>query len=368
MKELNTKIRRITAPGYEGDLFVFPGFCDVHVHFREPGFSYKETIRTGSLAAAHGGYTTVCTMPNLDPVPDNAAHLKAQLDIIERDAVIEVIPYGSITVEEKGETLSDLAAMAPQVAAFSDDGRGVQNEELMREAMLKAKALGKIVVAHCEMAGYPPEESEWREVERDVRLAKETGCAFHACHISTKKSVEIIRQAKKEGVDVTCETAPQYLILTKQDVKDEGRFRVNPPIAGEEDRQAVLEGLSDGTIDMIITDHAPHSAEEKSKGFAGSASGFVGLECCFPILYTHLVKTGKISLEKLVDLMSAAPRKRFGLPERENDYCVYDLEKEYTIDPETFLSLGRATPFEGFRVFGECVKTVCNGKTVFEKR
>ena len=358
-------VRSIKKDGAAGELFIFPGFCDVHVHFREPGFSYKETILTGSLAAARGGYTDVCTMPNLKPVPDSPGHLQEQLSIIQRDAVVGVHPYGAITVGELGEELADLSGMAPKVIAFSDDGKGVQRKELMREAMLLAKGLGKMIVAHCEMAGYPPEESEWREVERDVQLAKETGCAFHACHISTKESVDIIRRAKADGVDVSCETAPQYLILTKDDVKDDGRFRVNPPIASEADRQAVLEGLKDGTIDMIITDHAPHSAEEKSRGFAGSASGFVGLECCFPVLYTELVKTGEISLEKLVDLMSAAPRRRFGLPLRENDCCVWDLSDSYTIDPKHFLSKGRATPFAGREVFGRCVRTDYNGKTVY---
>ncbi|MBR3297291.1 MAG: dihydroorotase, partial [Firmicutes bacterium] len=336
---------------------VFPGFCDVHVHFREPGFSYKATILTESRAAARGGYTDVCAMPNLRPVPDSLEHLAEEEALIERGACINVLPYGSITVGELGQELSDMEVLAPRVCAFSDDGKGVQSEELMRAAMLKAKSLGKLIVAHCELAPYPPEESEWREIERDVRLAKETGCAYHVCHVSQKKSVEIIRQAKAEGVDVTCETAPQYLILTKDDVRDDGRFRVNPPIAAEEDRLACIEGIKDGTIDMIITDHAPHSAEEKGRGFAKSSPGFVGLEICFPLLYTELVKTGVISLEKLVGLMTDAPRRRFGIPE--GDSCtVWDLSAEYSIDPEDFVSMGRATPFAGRNIFGRCIATI----------
>ncbi len=343
---------------------VFPGFCDVHVHFREPGFSYKATILTESRAAARGGYTDVCAMPNLRPVPDSLEHLAEEEALIERDACINVLPYGSITVGELGQELSDMEALAPRVCAFSDDGKGVQSEELMRAAMLKAKSLGKLIVAHCELDPYPPEESEWREIERDVRLAKETGCAYHVCHVSQKKSVEIIRQAKAEGVDVTCETAPQYLILTKDDVRDDGRFRVNPPIAAEEDRLACIEGIKDGTIDMIITDHAPHSAEEKGRGFAKSSPGFVGLEICFPLLYTELVKTGVISLEKLVELMTDAPRRRFGIPA--GDSCtVWDLSAEYSIDPEDFVSMGRATPFAGRKIFGRCIATVCNGELIY---
>ncbi len=344
---------------------LFPGFCDVHVHFREPGFSYKATIFTESRAAARGGYTTVCAMPNLNPVPNSLEHLAEEETLIARDAAVKVLPYGSITVGELGKELSDMDGMAGRVCAFSDDGKGVQSEELMREAMLKAKSLGRLIVAHCELNPYPPEESEWREIERDVRLAKETGCAYHVCHVSQKESVEIIRKAKAEGVDVTCETAPQYLILTKDDVQDDGRFRVNPPIAKEEDRQACLEGIKDGTIDMIITDHAPHSAEEKGRGFAKSAPGFVGLEICFPLLYTELVKKGQISLEKLIDLMTEAPRRRFGIPAGD-DWTIWDLNKEYTIDPESFVSMGRATPFAGRTISGKCIATIYNGKVVYE--
>ena len=346
-------------------LFVFPGFCDVHVHFREPGFSYKATILTESRAAARGGYTDVCAMPNLNPVPDSLPHLEEELALIRRDAAVNVLPYGSITVGELGKELSDMKALAPYVCAFSDDGKGVQSEELMRKAMLRAKSLGKLIVAHCELAPYPPEESEWREIERDVRLAKETGCAYHVCHVSQKESVDIIRRAKAEGVDVTCETAPQYLLLTKKDVLDDGRFRVNPPIATEEDRRACLDGVLDGTIDMIITDHAPHSAEEKSRGFAKSAPGFVGLEHCFPLLYTELVRTGIISLDKLVDMMAGAPRRRFGIPQGD-ELCVWDLNAESTIDPDSFVSMGRATPFAGRRVHGRCIATIINGNIVYQ--
>lgn len=363
---------------------IFPGFCDVHVHFREPGFSYKETILTGSEAAARGGYTTVCTMPNLNPVPDSVEHLKEELDIIERDAVIDVLPYGAITIGEKGEELADLSGMAKDAIAFSDDGRGIQSKEMMRKAMLKAKELGKIVVAHCEdnsllKGGYIHDgiyakehghrgicsESEWGPIKRDVELAKETGCAYHVCHISCKESVEIIRQAKKDGVDVTCETAPHYLLLNENDLKEEGRFKMNPPIRSREDREALIEGIKDGTIDMIATDHAPHSEAEKAKGLEGSAFGIVGLETAFPLLYTGLVKTGIITLEKLIALLSVNPRKRFGIEKDENDYSVWNLEEEYTINPGEFYSMGRATPFAGIKVFGKCYMTMCHGKIVF---
>ncbi len=363
---------------------VFPGFCDVHVHFRQPGFSYKETIKTGSLAAARGGYTAVCTMPNLNPVPDSLPHLKEQLDIIEKDAAIAVLPYGAITVGEKGEELSDLEAMAPYVCAFSDDGRGVQSEEMMRSAMLRAKALGRLVAAHCEVnellrGGYIHDgryakehghagicsESEWRQIERDVRLARQTGCGYHVCHISCRESVEIIRRAKAEGTDVSCETAPHYLLLCEDDLKEDGKFKMNPPLRSADDRAALIEGLLDGTIDMIATDHAPHSAEEKAKGLKGSAFGIVGIETAFPLLYTGLVKEGIISLEKLVELLSENPRKRFGI-KTDSGQTVWDLESRYIIDPADFLSMGKATPFESRRVFGRCISTTYNGNTVWE--
>ena len=365
-------------------VYIFPGFCDVHVHFRQPGFSYKETIKSGSLAAAHGGYTAVCTMPNLNPVPDSIPHLKEQLDIIEKDAVIHVFPYGAITVSELGKELSDLEGMAPSVIAFSDDGKGVQEEEMMRQAMLRAKALGKIIAAHCEVnellhGGYIHDgsyaalhghkgicsESEWRQIERDVRLSKETGCSYHVCHISCKESVEIIRKAKAEGIDVTCETGPHYLIYTEDDLKEDGKYKMNPPLRSKEDRAALIEGIKDGTIDMIATDHAPHSAEEKAKGLSGSAFGIVGLETAFPLLYTHLVKPGVISMEKLMDLLCFAPRKRFGIPS-DAGFSVWDLDREYEIDPKEFLSMGKATPFEGTKVFGRCLLTACDGQIVYQ--
>ena len=366
------------------DVSIFPGFSDVHVHFREPGYSYKETIHSGSLAAAHGGYTAVCTMPNLNPVPDSLSHLKEQLDLIERDAVIPVFPYGSITKGELGEALSDMEEMAPFVIAFSDDGKGVQTEDMMRAAMEKAKALGKIIAAHCEVnellhGGYIHDgayaaahehkgicsESEWRQIERDVRLSKETGCAYHVCHISCKESVEIIRRAKAEGVDVTCETGPHYLIYSEEDLKEEGRFKMNPPLRSKEDRRALIEGVLDGTIDMIATDHAPHSAEEKSKGLAGSAFGITGLETAFPLLYTHLVRTGVLEMDRLIELLCHAPRKRFSIPAG-NDFSVWDLDSAYRIDPAQFLSMGKATPFEGMEVYGKCLLTVCGGKIVYK--
>lgn len=384
--DINPSVVRSLIETYlpeSSDISIFPGFRDVHVHFREPGYSYKETIRTGSLAAAHGGYTAVCTMPNLDPVPDSLPHLKEQLDIIERDAVIPVFPYGAITKGEQGEALSDMEEMAPFVIAFSDDGKGVQTEERMRAAMEKAKSLGKIIAAHCEVndllhGGYIHDgsyaaanghkgicsESEWRQIERDVRLSKETGCAYHVCHISCKESVEIIRKAKAEGVDVTCETGPHYLIYTDEDLKEEGRFKMNPPLRSKEDRRALLDGILDGTIDMIATDHAPHSAEEKSKGLAGSAFGITGLETAFPLLYTHLIRTGVLTMERLLELLSFAPRDRFQIPTGD-DFSVWDLDASYRIDPAQFLSLGKATPFEGMEVYGKCLLTVSGGNIVY---
>ncbi|MBR6735390.1 MAG: dihydroorotase [Oscillospiraceae bacterium] len=363
---------------------VFPGFCDVHVHFREPGFSYKETIATGSKAAARGGYTAVCTMPNLNPVPDSVEHLREQLEIIERDAVIDVYPYASITVKQLGDELSDMEGMANDAIAFSDDGRGVQSDEMMRNAMLKAKSLGKMIVAHCEVnsllnGGYIHDgeyakanghrgicsESEWAQIARDIELAKETGCAYHVCHISTKESVEIIRKAKSEGVDITCETGPHYLVFDDSDLKEDGKYKMNPPIRSNADKLALIEGICDGTIDMIATDHAPHSAEEKSKGLAGSAFGIVGIETAFPVLYTKLVKTGVITLDRLMELLVTNPRKRFNIP-LGNDFSVWDLEKEFTVDPEKFLSKGHATPFEGMELCGECVLTVKDGKIVYK--
>lgn len=364
---------------------IFPGFCDVHVHLRQPGFSYKETIKTGTQASAHGGYTTVFSMPNLKPVPDSAEHLKEQLDIIKRDAVINVLPYGAITVGQNGEELSDMEGMAKDVIAFSDDGRGVQSEEMMKEAMLRAKALGKIIVAHCEdnsllHGGYIHDgvyasehshrgicsESEWKPIKRDLELCRQTGCAYHVCHISCKESVELIRQAKAQGIDVTCETGPHYLILTDEDLKEDGRFKMNPPLRSKEDRQALIDGVLDGTIDMIATDHAPHSQEEKSRGLEKSAFGIVGIETAFQLLYTHLVKKNIISLERLVELLAVNPRKRFGL-EYDNSFTVWDLDKKTVINPLDFLSMGKATPFEGEEVFGECELTVCNGKTAYKK-
>ena len=363
---------------------VFPGFCDVHVHFREPGFSYKETIETGCAAAAHGGYTAVCTMPNLNPVPDSAEHLSAQTDLIDAGATINVYPYASITVEQKGERLSDLAAMRDRAVAFSDDGRGVQDEALMREAMIEAKRLGKIIVAHCEdnsllHGGYIHDgdyarehghrgicsESEWGPIARDLKLAEETGCPYHVCHISTKESVALIREAKSRGVDVTCETGPHYLVLDDSDLCEDGKFKMNPPLRSREDKEALIEGILDGTIDMIATDHAPHSAEEKSRGLEKSAFGIVGLETAFAVMYTHFVKTGKMSLEHLLRLLVNNPRKRFGLP-LGNDFSVWDLEEEFTVNPEEFASMGRATPFEGAKLFGKCVLTVCGGRVVYE--
>ena len=384
-----TAVSSMEIGGNDGlDLFfnncyIFPAFCDVHVHLREPGFFYKETIASGTAAAARGGYSDVFSMPNLNPVPDNKQALDMQLDIIKKDAVINVHPYASITVGQKGEELSSFEELSEAVA-FSDDGRGVQSAEMMKKAMENAKEMGKIIVAHCEdnsllfggcihdgqfakKNGFKGicSESEWKPIERDIELVRQTGCKYHVCHISTKESVELIRKAKAEGLDITCETAPHYLILNDMDLKNEGRFKMNPPIRSEEDRLALIEGIKDGTIDMIATDHAPHSKEEKAKGLEGSLMGIVGIETAFPLMYTHLVKKGIITLEKLIELMSINPRKRFGLPETQ-DFCVFDLEEEYEINPDEFLSKGRATPFESQKVFGRCRLTVVNNKIAYK--
>ena len=362
---------------------VLPGFVDVHVHLREPGFSYKETIRSGSLAAAHGGYTTVCAMPNLNPVPDSMEHLQPELDAIRRDAVIRVLPYGAITEGEKGEKLADLDAMAPYVVAFSDDGKGVQDREMMRAAMLKAKQLGRLIVAHCEdnsllHGGYIHDgayarthghrgicsESEWRPIQRDLELVRETGCGYHVCHISTKESVDLIRKAKAEGLDVTCETGPHYLLLDDSCLQEDGCFKMNPPLRDKADREALLEGLADGTIDMIATDHAPHSAEEKGRGLEKSAMGIVGLETAFPLLYTELVEPGVISMERLMELLHDAPCRRFNIP-TDTGFTVFDLNDTYRIDPADFLSMGKATPFTGWEVQGRCLLTAAGETAVW---
>ena len=378
----NESIRNfeMTDSGYT----VLPGFCDVHVHFREPGFSYKETIASGTAAAAHGGYTAVCTMPNLKPVPDSLPHLEEQLQIIEKTASIAVKPYGSISIGEQGREIADLEAMAPYVCAFSDDGKGVQDAGLMKEAMTRAKALNKLIVAHCEVnellrGGYIHEgryaeehghrgicsESEWRQVERDIDLAYQSGCGYHVCHISTKESAELVRQGKKDGIDVSCETAPHYLLMDDSQLREDGWFKMNPPVRDKSDREALLEGVCDGTIEIIATDHAPHSDEEKSKGLEKSAFGIVGIETAFPLLYTYLVKTGTLSLDQLVTLLSDNPRKRFGI-QSDPGRSIWNLEEEYTIDPADFLSQGKATPFEGWKVFGRCVETEYNSQTVWK--
>ena len=366
--------------------FIFPGFIDVHVHLREPGFSYKETIKTGSLAGAHGGYTDICSMPNLSPVPDSVENVKQQLDIIERDAVINVHPYGSITVNEQGKELSDLDGLSKYVIAFSDDGRGVQSDEMMLSAMNKARKLDKIIAAHCEVnellkGGYIHDgeyakvhghkgicsESEWGQIKRDIELVRQSGCKYHVCHVSTKESAELIRQAKKDGLSITCETGPHYLVFCDKDLQEDGRFKMNPPLRSEEDKAALIEGIKDGTIDMIATDHAPHSAEEKSKGLEKSAMGIVGLETAFPVLYTNLVKTNIITLEKLIELMSVNPGRRFGIDSaidinKPANLCIWDLNKKYTVDPDSFLTMGRATPFKGMEVYGQCMMTMIEGE------
>ena len=373
-------------PVFFGPYLVLPGFCDVHVHFREPGYFYKETMETGTRAAVRGGYTAVCTMPNLDPVADSPETLEPQLKAIRETACIPVYPYGAITRGEKGEKLSEMGELAPLVCAFSDDGRGVQGEEMMRAAMREAKSLGKLIAAHCEdntllKGGYIHDgayakahghrgicsESEWGQIARDLRLARETGCKYHVCHISTKESVALIRKAKAEGVDVTCETGPHYLTLCDGDLQEEGRFKMNPPLRSREDREALIQGLLDGTIDMIATDHAPHSAEEKSKGLEGSLMGVVGLETAFPVLYTHLVKPGILTLERLCELLCWNPRKRFNI-ESDPGCTVFEVETPYTIDPAEFASKGRSTPFAGDEVYRRCLLTVYEGNAVYEKK
>ncbi len=363
---------------------VFPGFCDVHVHFREPGFSYKEDMKSGSLAAAHGGYTDVCTMPNLSPVPDDLPHLLEQQRCIDARALVRVHPYGAITRGEAGKSLSHMAELAGRVIGFSDDGRGVQSSSLMRRAMEQAAGFGALIAAHCEVnellkdgcihdgayaaaRGIPgiSSESEWRMVRRDLLLAKETGCKYHVCHVSCRESVELIRRAKAEGVDVSCETAPHYLLLDESCLKDEGRFKMNPPLRGREDREALLEGLLDGTIDMVATDHAPHSPEEKAKGLRGSAFGVTGLETAFPALYTRLVIPGILALDRLVDLLAHAPRRRFGIPLDQGDYSVWDLSEVVHVTPDFFLSKGTATPFAGEALYGKCLLTRVGGKTIY---
>ena len=370
---------------------VVSGLVDLHVHLREPGFEAKETIASGTAAAAHGGFTTVCSMPNLNPAPDTVEHLQQQLDAIERDAVVKVLPYATITRERYGRELVDFAALKSMVAGFSDDGSGVQSGDMMRAAMVEAVKTDAIIAAHCEVnellkGGYIHDgeyaaqhghkgicsESEWQQIERDIELASETGCRYHVCHISTKESVALIREAKCRGVKITCETGPHYLTMCDMDLKEEGRFKMNPPIRSAEDRDALVEGLKDGTIDVVATDHAPHTLEEKSRGLAGSAMGVVGLETSFAVIYTKLVREGVISLEKAVEVLSEAPRRIFnlggGLYEGEAaDIAVFDLNAEYDVDPEDFHSKGRSTPFEGWHLWGECCLTMVDGKIVWNK-
>lgn len=390
--DLNVQAINARVIDCKSKLLLLPGFADVHVHLREPGFSYKETIKTGTEAAAAAGYTLLCTMPNVNPVPDCPENLKVQTDMIERDAVIDVLPFASITKNRRGRgELVDFAALAPMVAGFSDDGTGIQTGDLMEEAMRRCVKTGKLISAHCEdesllHGGYIHDgaycrahghkgicsESEWGQIERDLALAEKTGCRYHVCHISTKESVQLIREAKKRGVPVTCETAPHYLVLCEDDLQEDGRFKMNPPLRSAADKQALIEGVQDGTIDVIATDHAPHSAEEKARGLKGSAMGVVGLETAFPVLYTKLVKTGVISLERLVQMMSVRPREIFGLaggkiePGAPADLCLIDPERVFTVEPDKFKSKGRATPFAGMQLQGVNLLTLRRGEIVYE--
>ena len=372
--------------------YIFPGFADVHVHLREPGFSYKETIKSGTLACAHGGFTDVCTMPNLNPVPDSIENIRVQLDIVEKDAIIGVHPFAALTVGEKGEELSDINGLSPLAVGFSDDGRGVQSDDMIEEAMNLVKENGQIISAHCEVnellnGGYIREgeysrahghrgivpESEWKMVERDIKLAEKTGCKYHICHVSTKESVNLIREAKSRGIDVTAETAPHYLILTENDLQEDGRFKMNPPLGSKEDREALIEAVLDGTIEMIATDHAPHSTEEKGKGLEKSMMGVVGIETAFSLMYTHFVKSGKMTLGHLIKLMCENPRKRFSLGKgkiavgEKADFTVFNLDEEYEINPEEFFSMGRSTPFKGEKVFAKCKMTFAGGKLAWKE-
>ena len=381
----------VTEDDIDGKV-ILPGLADAHVHLREPGFFYKESIATGSESGARAGYTALFAMPNLSPVPDSLSHLREEQDAISRTAKTGVYPYAALTVGERGEELSAIEELAPHVIGFSDDGRGVQSEALMREAMLRVKACGKVIAAHCEVndllrGGYIHDgayarthghkgicsESEWKMVERDVALAEETGVSYHVCHVSTKESVEIIRRAKARGVDVTCETAPHYLLLTEDDLEEDGRFKMNPPIRTAEDRAALVEGLADGTVDMVATDHAPHSDEEKSRGLAGSLMGVIGLEFAFPVLYTGLVAAGRISLHRLVEAMSAAPLARFGLPGGDirdgapADLAVFDLSREWTVRGRDSASKGSSTPFEGMKVRSKNTMTILNGEIIWKE-
>lgn len=382
IKELTEDYRRrISSIGIDvfnfSDCYILPGFTDVHVHLREPGFLYKETIRTGTAAAAAGGFTSIFSMPNLNPCPDSIDKLKVQLDAIAKDALVNVYPYGAITVDEAGEKSADLEEIAPYTIAFTDDGKGVASQSMMLDAMKRAKQLNKVIVAHCEDESYPKEapEAEWKQLERDIELVRQTGCSYHVCHISTKESVELIRAAKAEGLDITCETAPHYLTISNDEIEDDGRFKMNPPIKAAEDKAALIEALRDGTIDMIATDHAPHSAEEKSRGFADSAFGIVGLETAFPVLYSRLVEQDIISSEKLVEMLYTAPRRRFGLEacsleeeltKEKPSFAIWDLDATYSINPEDFLSKGKSTPFDGWEVKGRCMMTVSDGRIIQE--
>lgn len=373
------------------NMFVFPGFTDVHVHLREPGFSYKETIETGSMAAAHGGYTSICAMPNLKPCPDCLENLEKELEPIRKTAKVHVYPYATITKGELGEELSDIESLSKAAFGFSDDGRGVQNENMMLDAMEKVKENGSFIAAHCEdnsllFGGYIHDgeyakkhvhkgicsQSEWKPIERDIALAKKTKCKYHVCHISTKESVELIRKAKADGVDISCETGPHYLTMNDSMLQEDGRFKMNPPIRSEQDRLALIEGIKDGTVDMIATDHAPHSSEEKSRGLEKSLMGVVGLETAFAVCYTKLVKTGVISLERLIELLSVNARKRFGIGTKiavgePADLTVFDLNEEYEINPKDFLSMGKASPFTGEKVFGKCKLTMVGGRIVWQE-
>ena len=386
-KTINTSslLDNISLDKYNSsDYTVIPGFCDVHVHFRTPGFFYKENMLSGSMSAARGGFTAVCTMPNLNPVPDSIENLDVQLKAIENDAVVAVYPYGTITVGQKGEKLSDMDNISSNVIGFSDDGKGIQNDDVMLEAMHKAKSLNKIIAARCEdnsllFGGYIHKgeyalknshkgicsESEYKQIERDLKLVEKTGCKYHVCHISAKESVELIRDAKKRGLDMTCETAPHYLILDDSLLKEDGKFKMNPPIRSLKDKEELIRGVIDGTIDMIATDHAPHSIEEKSKGLKDSLFGVVGLETSFPSLYTNLVMNNIITIDKLIEIMAINPRKRFDIPFN-NDYSVWNLNEKFIVNPDEFLTLGRATPFDGMEFYGKCMMTVFNGQVVYD--
>ncbi|HLS66663.1 MAG TPA: dihydroorotase [Pseudogracilibacillus sp.] len=376
-----------------GGNVVLPGFIDVHIHLREPGGEAKETIKTGTEAAARGGFTTVCAMPNTNPVPDNEETVRDILQRIEKDAVIRVLPYAAITKGLQGKERTNITELSKLgVFAFTDDGVGIQTAGQMYEAMVEAAKNDMTIVAHCEdnsiLYGGAVHEGDVSKrldmpgilnaceavhIARDVLLAEAANCHYHVCHVSTKESVRVIRDAKRAGIRVTAEVTPHHLLLTEDDItEDDANYKMNPPLRAKEDRDALIAGLLDGTIDFIATDHAPHTEVEKEAGILRAPFGIVGLETAFPLMYTHFVKTGKMTFRQLVDYFTKKPAEVFGLPYGMlqvgsiADLTVVDLENEMTIDKTTFYSKGKNTPFDGWNVYGNPLLTIASGKTVYK--